>query len=275
MSDASSRQHSGRRVDVLLIGTGVLFIFIAVGLLASLFLKPERTAVADVDILFIGNSYTYRHQLPTMFAQLAASGGHQVAVDFSAQAGWTLADHVKSSDTSTKIAGTTWDYVILQEQSVIPALSDFRQDTMFPAARQLDNKIQATGAKTILYMTWGRRDGLEDAGLDDFNHMQSGLRVGYMTLANEIDAIVAPVGIAWQNALTQEPELNLWGADGSHPSQRGAYLAACVFYAVVFQESPVGLSYQADLSTSQAEFLQTVAADTVLSDAARWHLESQ
>jgi hypothetical protein len=62
-----------------------------------------------------------------------------------------------------------------------------------------------------------------------------------MQIARELRAIVAPVGIAWQEARMGESELSLYLDDGSHPSSRGSYLAACVFYALLYQKSPVGL----------------------------------
>lgn len=75
---------------------------------------------------------------------------------------------------------------------------------------------------------------------------------------------MAPVGTAWQNAVTQNPELNLWQMDGVHPTEGGSYLSACVFYALIFQQSPEGLTYRAGLSEEMAYFLQSIAAETVL-----------
>jgi hypothetical protein len=97
-----------------------------------------------------------------------------------------------------------------------------------------------------------------------YESMQEQIDQGYELIARELDVSLVPVGYAWQSARTQDPDLDLWQADGSHPSQEGTYLAACVFYATLFQESPVGLSYRADLSEDMATRLQTVAFDTVL-----------
>ena len=64
----------------------------------------------------------------------------------------------------------------------------------------------------------------------------------------------------------------LWQDDGSHPTVAGTYLAACVFYASIFHESPVGLAYDAGLAKELAASLQQGAADTVLTDQAQWGL---
>lgn len=49
-------------------------------------------------------------------------------------------------------------------------------------------------------------------------------------------------------------------------------MAACVFYATIFQESPKGLTYHSGLSDAEASKLQQIAAVTVLSDPANWGL---
>ena len=102
--------------------------------------------------------------------------------------------------------------------------------------------------------------------------MQVQINQGYMTIANQLIAPVAPVGYAWLTAWLQNPKLVLWQADGSHPTGQGTYLAACVFYAVIFRQSPVNNPYHARLSAATARYLQSVAADTVLNDPSQWNL---
>src|SRR5664280_2803382 len=77
-------------------------------------------------ILFIGNSYTYVNDLPRVFTDLARSGGHRVQTGMSAQGGWTLADHVASTSTLDLLRSSKWDFVVLQEQSEIPAMEQSR-----------------------------------------------------------------------------------------------------------------------------------------------------
>jgi hypothetical protein len=51
--------------------------------------------------------------------------------------------------------------------------------------------------------------------------------------------------------------------------QQVARLAACVFYAAIFRQSPVGLSYREGLSDAEATTLQQVAAHTALEDPSK------
>jgi len=215
-------------------------------------------------VLFIGNSYTFVNDLPNTFAKLAKSGGHKVEVGMSAQGGWRLTDHLQSPETLHTLNSKKWDYVVLQEQSQIPSVEQVRMQVMYPAARELVQKIRELGATPILFITWAHRDGLPENGMNNYESMQMQIDNGYIQIAQELNVLLAPVGYAWQTAVQGHPELNLWQDDGSHPSQQGTYLAACVFYAVIFHESPEGLTYRAGLSKETAQTLQSIASRTVL-----------
>jgi len=227
---------------------------------------------ATARVLFIGNSFTFFNDLPEMFAELARSGGHEVEVDISAEGGWTCSDHAASAITLDKIEQQDWDYVVLQEQSDIPAIAEQRNEHMYPAVRLLNRKIGNSSANTVLFMTWGRRNGLAHVEHKEYADRQAQLQSGYMEIANELDAMVAPVGIAWQGGIAQDPQLDLWQMDGLHPTREGTYLSACVFYGVIFRSSPEGLTYGAGLSEEMVRFLQTTAAETVLKNPERWNI---
>jgi len=222
-------------------------------------------------VLFIGNSYTYVNDLPAMFAGLARSGGHRVETAMVAEGGATLADNAASAAASAAITSKKWDVVVLQEQSEIPSVEQFRQSEMYPAARRLADTIYRHGSRPVFFLTWAHRDGWPENGLPDYVSMQSAIDDGYLAIAAEEQAAVAPVGVAWSTMLNQ-PHPGLWQDDGSHPTTAGTYLAACVFYATIFHQSPRGLAYRADLSAVDAAMLQTIAADTVLSDPRKWGL---
>jgi uncharacterized protein DUF4886 len=223
-------------------------------------------------ILFVGNSYTTVNDLPSVFNNLARSGGHRVETGTAAVDGWTLADHVGSSATAAKLASAKWDIVVLQEQSQIPSVPQLRETQMFPAARRLVGTIRNLGARPIFYLTWARRDGWPENGLPNYASMQSAIDDGYLSIAGEQRATVAPVGDAWSALLGKEAPATLWQEDGSHPTAAGTYLAACVFYATIFRESPTGASYHAGLPADEAAKIQEVAAAAVLGDPAKWPL---
>ena len=142
----------------------------------------------------------------------------------SAQGGQTLAGHAASPSTLEKITDQGWNFVVLQEQSKIPAIAALRSEQMAPAVRLLDGKIAETGADTVLFLTWAGRDGLPGAGYEDYAAMQAGIEAGYLEVAGEIGALVAPAGVAWQRALERDPAVGAM-AKGRDPSLPGRDLS--------------------------------------------------
>lgn len=256
--------------------TKLILIFLLAALIVSVAgcssLQPCENDSNCTQVLFLGNSYTFVNDLPQMFASLAKAGGHRVEVDMAAEGGMTLADHAKSQTTVDKIKSSKWDFVVLQEQSQIPAVMEVRNAQMYPPARTLVSLIRENGAEPVFYMTWGYRNGWPDSGLTSYESMQQGLYDGYMSIVHELKTRVAPVGVAWAEAHKKNPQVNLWQDDGSHPAVQGTYLTVCVFYATIFGESPEGLSYRGDLSKDEAQWLQKIAADAVLQDKSRWNI---
>jgi hypothetical protein len=219
---------------------------------------------APCRLLFIGNSYTYVNNLPAMFARLARAGGRTAETGILAEGGATLADHIASPETEKALSSARWNVVVLQEQSEIPSIERFRQAEMYPAVRRLVRMTRDAGAQPMLYLTWAHQDGWPQDGLIGYTSMQSAIDDGYLVIARELHATVAPVGYAWAKVLKTGASSGLWQSDGSHPTVKGTYLAACVFYATVFRESPNGLGYRAGLPKHEASELQAIATNVVL-----------
>jgi hypothetical protein len=212
-----------------------------------------RDEPKPVRVLFIGNSYTYVNDLPKMLADLAKAGNQRPLVhERETPGGCSLEKHWKDGKAVAKITGGNWDYVVLQEQSLRP-LTD--RKLMFESAVKLDEEIRKKNAKTLLYQTWARQDSPE---------LQTDLSKAYLDLGKELKAGVVPVGMAWEKALKNDPKLTLHSADKSHPSKAGTYLAACVFYGVLYGKSPEGLPGAiGGLSDEEARKLQVIAWKTV------------
>jgi hypothetical protein len=240
----------------------VLFIFLVLILSAC---RPAVQPELDepINILFIGNSYTFMNNLPEIFADVSEFGGHNVNVTTHAKPGFSLIDHAVDPKTRAVIQEENWDYVVLQEKSSIPVLDE---KLMVQGVSQIIELAAGQDVNMILFMPWAYQAGLPEAGMADYRAMQSKVAETYQGVANEFDLELAPVGLAWQSALGRRPELNLWNPDGSHPSELGSYLAANIFYALIFQESPAGLldPEESDADLELNRLLQEIAAETVL-----------
>ena len=89
---------------------------------------------------------------------------------------------------------------------------------------------------------------------------QQAIADAYTGIGRELGATVVPVGLAWQRFLRRHQRPVLHDKDQSHPTLAGSYLAGCVFFAVLFQESPVGVDAGvAGLSGEDLAVLQEAA----------------
>jgi hypothetical protein len=229
--------------------------------------KPARRPLR---VLFIGNSYTYFHDLPRMFQRLSAAAQPPRPVEVRAVApgGCTLERHWNKTPARKAIAEGKWDYVVLQDHSLGPVQ---RPEVMKTHARLFDQEIRKAGAKTVFFLTWARQHKPA---------MQVALTREYTAIARELKARLAPVGEAWKAALGKNPKYALHVRDRSHPNPRGTYLAACVFFATIHGRSPEGLPGRivvqvkdadgrnaqkvlASLRKDSAAFLQKIAWQTV------------
>lgn len=217
-------------------------------------------------VLFVGNSLTAAYGMPAMVEQLAAGapGGRAIFTVLYWRGGSTLADAARDSRLAELLANDRLDYVVLQEQSQIPARPDLRDELMLPAAARLDGMAEHAGARTVLFMTWARQHGDPDAVPGDtYAAMQARLDEGYIAASSMLDASLSPVGRAWAIAMRRQPGLQLWAPDGYHPTQAGSYLTACVFYALLTRRDPAASDYTGGLDVGLARRLQRTARESV------------
>lgn len=221
---------------------------------------PSPAAGESPRILFVGNSHTFTNNLPGMFSELTTAMGHQSDVQEVTEGTYTLTQFADSADpagsvVNQKLREETWDFVILQENTN-DAFST-PEETMLPAAKTLDEKIRTAGGQTGVLMTWSPKEGASIWSLED---VQSILAQNTITVSEELDSLLIPGGVAFMRCMEQYPQIELWGEDGMHPSVAGSYLAACTAYAVIFQQSPEGCAYTADLDAKTAAQLQSLSA---------------
>lgn len=217
---------------------------------------------APLRILFIGNSHTHRYGgMDWLVSNLVASEDPPRAIEAEqrTESAVTLEYHYGNGALKAIREGD-WDIVVLQEY--LPGIPSHSAEPFSLFAGLLDAAIRDSGARTVLYMTWP--DAAHPwAGMDDFVE-------AFRRVSAEIDAPVAPVGVAMQRAHAERPDLEFLGPDQVHTTWEGAYLAAATIYATLFEHSPQGLAYHLGISDEDAAFLQRIAWET----ARDWQAES-
>jgi hypothetical protein len=219
-------------------------------------------------VLFVGNSYTFYNELPWLLERVSADEAKPVKTRAVTISGATLRQHWESGAAIKAMNLDRFDYVVLQEQSGSPVTAFER---MREYARRLDAEIRSSGATAVFFQTWAPRDHSE---------LGEPISAAYIRIGRELGALVAPVGDAWRLVLSRHPELRLHDASGGHPNLAGSYLAACVFYSLLYGKSPEGLvhsfpvhyeipeAYRASLeserlSSDVAVLLQRAAWETI------------
>jgi len=217
-----------------------------------------------------------------MFVQVAASKGKTVEVESSAPGGYTFENHSTNATTLSLISSRDWDFVVLQEQSQMPSFPPSQVESdVYPYAETLCDLIRTNSRCTIplFFMTWGRKNGDSDncqfyPPICTYLGMQWRLRQSYVEMAEDNDAWVAPVGMAYKSVITSNPEIELFSGDESHPSVCGTYLAACTFYSVIFNETPVGAYKPTQVSDDQAVVIQNAAWNVVMDSLNIWRIDT-
>ncbi|UHJ58970.1 DUF4886 domain-containing protein [Vibrio furnissii] len=249
-----------------LIQTSLLAASLALGSLAAhadTLIAPSPTAKMDGDnkvVAMYGNSYThYNNNLNTRLRDLTRSLLPNQAEGYSyrgitissGQLGW----HEPNLRFQNGLK--SWDVVVFQGNSMEPiSKKKSSRDNFEQAAKSMAKIAHDAGSKVVYFMTWAQKARPEQT---------AALSKAYKKVAKETGGYVAPVGLAFQRSLKQHPDINLYHSDGKHPSLKGTYLAACVFFATLYNQSPVGgaLPVDSDMTPATAQQLQTVAWETV------------
>jgi len=202
-----------------------------------------------------------------IFEKMARSAGYSVRVKAITKGAHKLSMFANPTDeygtlVEAELAGEEkYDYVIIQEQSILPASKTPR--AFYNAVRNLSERIRESGAKPVLYSTWGRKTGsptLDSYGLTN-ESMTWKLAAAYRAIGDELDIPVVYAGLAFYDVYTNNCEIELYHPDMSHPSYEGSYLAAATIFARIFDTDPaiIPLSEEINISAEAADILNDAA----------------
>ncbi len=190
--------------------------------------------------------------------------GDTLIYDSNTPGGYTLDQHSADSISRTKILNGGWDYIILQDQSQIPAFQNYFSQGAISLC--LLTRESNPCARPMFYMTWGRQNG--DASncavwppVCTYDGMDSLLRNSYHDMALFNKAELSPVGEVWNYIRSNNPNINLYQSDGSHPSEAGSYLAACTFYTALFKRDVITASFDYTLDSQNAAIVRAAVSE--------------
>jgi len=216
---------------------------------------PLLSGKKAYSVYVIGNSYTKTGELYLANVLTALSNNSNSTARIKAGAKYgsntDLKYHWRSGEK--RVRKGNYDALVLQEHSQRPLKNP---EETIEYVRKFKQVMDAKGGKVVLFMFWSRGNSAKQT---------AALSKKFTELGKELDVAVAPVGLAWQLALKEKPDLRLYQKDGAHPTPLAFYLNACVLYATLTGHSPVGLgdAGMKDLEPELRAFLQDVAWRTV------------
>ena len=250
-------------------------LFILPGLVAAA--DPDRDLVPAVQhlsnevparVLFVGNSYLYYNDsLHNHVKRIAEEIGPHSPDEYQYKSATISGSRLSHHDVDRLVepgklgVEEPFELVVLQGGSRETLTNKNRAEFRAEASKHAE-KIRSAGAEVALYMThaYVRPHAQFDPGMFDK------IRETYVAVGNDLEALVIPVGLAFERAYRERPEVMLHETfDGTHPNMLGTYLAACVVYQSIYGQSVIAIEYDyfGEVDRTSAKFLRRVADDTV------------
>lgn len=230
---------------------------------------------AQLNLLFMGNSYTDYYNLPAFVSALAVADGYDVPLIVAdLQGAQNVAYHLgevtnnpQDNVAHPNIAGMTFDFAVIQGHSQEATSRRDPANDFIPNSIAWADAVRSAvaGADTgiVLYETWAREADhhFYPSSFANPAAMQLEIRTnndiaraGINQNAGAVIAMVAPVGDAFEST-GFDP--TLYDLDQSHPSVLGSRLAAMVIYRTIYGELVGDIPYSAisNPGISQSEWL--------------------
>ena len=192
-------------------------------------------------ILFIGNSYTYYHDMPErIFAPMAKEAGFDFDVQAVTHGGYKLVwfadpENEEGKRLRSVVEGRSYDWIILQDHS----LSTIQNPgEFFGGIRSLKALLEDKTRNFLLYCTWARKPGcetLEEIGMTN-PEMTRHIAEFYEEAGQRFGMKVAHVGRAFEAYAKANSDAELYFTDLHHSSELGSTIAARTILDAITKE---------------------------------------
>ena len=253
----------------------------------------------QVDVLFIGNSLTYFNDMPGMLQKMMTEKNLEINIEQITYPGFSLYAHLENiveessenhvrtrkktdqevTETEKKIKEKDWDIIIMQTGGVSILIPEIRKKKVDPAIKEIMS-LSNPESKFILFNTWTTKvvypkeycysaadvDKYSNPGekicSPEFKNSKEyfdALQSGYKELSENNEISLTRHAEIFQEITNKNPEVELL-EDTMHPSKKGAFLSACIFYKLISGKEPNRLKYTADIDNKTAELIKMTAS---------------
>lgn len=230
-----------------------------------------------LNVLCIGNSFTYYSSAPSFLKEIAWNEGHFLRVKASLKGGQTFGQHMGLPLSRYAMSVGKFDYAFLQDQS--QAAANFAKDSVSFSYVNADfqrvvTNVVARSPKCHLVLedTWAY-EALDFGGFGSMDEFDRLMADGTSRLVRNAELAfpantfeVSPIAQAFKMVRDGDSGIDLYTDDSKHQSIYGSYLKACVNYLMIFGSrfqsvpSPDSkTSVDCGLPHDKAEYLRHVA----------------
>ena len=230
----------------------------------------SKNVPEQIQVLFIGNSFTRNNGTIELFKNIAFTAGFQVNAEGFLREGGSVEKYIHNDSCWKVVRSRNWDYLIIQDyQSYYGDTLGVFPPGLLEANIAFQDSIKKINpcAKIIYVAGWDKQAGLKNySSTDTIIRLIPRIMVNIRYLNNQpgVHNIIAPVGLAWLRCLQRNRNIRLYIiTDHRHPARRGTYLYAIVIFSVIFRQNPDKSLYYNGISDSDAHYLCKLGFDVV------------
>lgn len=184
------------------------------------------------EILIIGNSRTYYHDMPGMLRDIAESAGSPFRIQTTLRAfGGASFESLWDDSETQSLLGETWDDAIFQGESRGQFSVDQNSSFVTYGEKLLDATKLRSG-KPRLVINWAYDPNFYQNDTDGRGRAAhiAFIRESHKTVAQHNGARLINMSGLWEYVRATHPKIGLT-EDGNHPTLAGSYLFALFLYA--------------------------------------------
>jgi hypothetical protein len=201
--------------------------------------RPARS------ILMVGNSRTYRNDMPQMLREIADSAGSptKFQIESSSYPGATFRTHWNNGRTK-RLLGAGWDDVILQAESGAQTWQQGNEEFLLYGPK-LAGAAKLRQGRPSLVVGWPydpkKYEDYAEVGFGRLEHLDL-IKEMHAKLASDANMGRINVVGPWEAIRLSRPSIRLT-TDGNHPTVAGSYVYALAVYAQLSNGPVAGVTY--------------------------------
>jgi len=190
--------------------------------------------ITNERILFIGNSFTFYWNLPSLVEKMSVERGLNWDVKHFTVPSATLEIHWNNPDLKSILQNETFNHIVIQEHSTNPLTNPDSTKFYFD---QIVSLIPPT-TEIHFFSTWMY------PSIEQFNTNNElyPIEESIKQMVEGTETKIIPVGRAFKLFKDKYPEFDLLMEDDKHPNSNGSYLASCVIFSHISAQSSLNLS---------------------------------